>query len=277
MKGTLAIPNGSLHEVTVELLAKSGIKLIPNGRRFIVELKGSDVFDRALIMRPQDMPEALFDGGVDAAITGYDCLCESGLENVLAIITKLEYSKKTRQPVRIVVLGKNDRLIDEDNILVTSEYPNLTKPIFKKSKIRFSHGGTEQKVAYGKYDYGVCVTETGESVVGNGLKIVKTILTSSTIFAAREVLPEYRYFGELLVGALRSERYRLLKINVMAKDLEGVLNILPALNAPTVSKLADGNFAVETVVEGDKAGNLIVLLKGIKVSGILVCPIDIVC
>jgi ATP phosphoribosyltransferase len=228
-------------------------------------------------MRPQDMPEALLDGVADAAIYGYDWHEESGLGNRLSVITELNYSKKTARPVSLVLFGKKKRLIDEKNILVTTEYPRLTAKIFKRAAIRFSHGGTEQKVAYGKYDYGVCVTETGESLRENGLVIIKTILTSPTILAARKKTPELEHFGELLAGGLRAEKYRLLKMNVAQKALAGVLPLLPSLEAPTISKLANGDYAIETVIAANLAGNLIISLRNKGVNGILVQEISLIC
>jgi ATP phosphoribosyltransferase len=277
MKRTLAVPNGSLYEATSVLLAKVGMRVVINGRKFEARLEGSDIFDRAIIMRPQDMPEALIDGMADAAIYGYDWHMEVGLGDQLAVITELNYSKKTSQPVKLIVFGRQGELIDEEGVLVTTEYPRLTAQLFKRATIRFSHGGTEQKVAYGKYDYGVCVTETGESLRENGLAIVKTILVSPTVLVAKEDTPEIRYFGELLMGGLRAARLRLLKMNVSRDILPEVLQLLPALEAPTVNQLSNGDFAVETVVSKDQVANLIVGLRGKGVNGILSQEIDIVC
>lgn len=277
MKKTLAIPNGSLYEATSTLLAKVGMRVVINGRKFEARLEGSDIFDRAIIMRPQDMPEALIDGMADAAIYGYDWHEEIGLGDKLKIITELNYSKKTCQPVKLVVFGRQAELVDAEDVLVTTEYPRLTAQLFKRATIRFSHGGTEQKVAYGKYDYGVCVTETGESLRENGLAIARTILVSPTVLVAKEDVPEIRYFGELLAGGLRAATLRLMKMNVSREALPEVLPLLPALEAPTVSQLSNSDYAVETVVPKDQLANLVVRLKGKGVNGILFQEVDIVC
>lgn len=281
-KKTLAIPNGSLYEATIALLTKVGIGVKVDGRKFMARLEGSDIFDRAIIMRPQDMPEALIDGIADAAIYGYDWHEEAGLGNELVVIAQLNYSKKTDLPVELVIFGKRNKLkgnklVDNQNILVTTEYPRLTARFFKQAKLRFSHGGTEQKVAYGKYDYGVCVTETGESLRENGLIIVKTILTSPTLLVAKNDAPELRYFGELLAGGLRAGKYRLMKMNVDKEVLADVLPLLPSLKAPTVNKLSNNNYAIETVVPKNKVGNLMINLRGKGVNGILVQEVDLIC
>jgi ATP phosphoribosyltransferase len=228
-------------------------------------------------MRPQDMSEALVDGMADATIYGYDWYTESGLSNRLTVITELNYSKKTNQPVKLVVFGKTEKIVDREGVLVTTEYPRLTAEIFKQATIRFSHGGTEQKVAYGKYDYGVCITETGESLVENGLVIVKEILISPTVLVAKMATPELMFFGELLTGALRAEKYRLIKMNVRKENLAKILKVLPSLEAPTVSELSSGDCAVETVVPKGEVSNLIIALKRLSASGILVQSLDIIC
>ncbi len=274
---TLAIPNGSLYEATCSLLSKIGITIEANGRKFVSGLKGSVIFDQAIVMRPQDMPEALVVGIADAAIYGYDCHEESGLSNELKVIVELNYSKTSDQPVKLVIFGKNDELIDDANILVTTEYPRLTANHFKMAKIRFSHGGTEQKVAYGKYDYGVCVTETGKSLKENGLKIVKTILTSPTVLVAKEETLELKYFGELLAGGLKAAKNRLIKMNANEKVLPEIISLLPSLDAPTVNKLSNGDYAVESVVPKNIICDLIVNLRSKGANGILVQEIELVC
>jgi ATP phosphoribosyltransferase len=274
---TLALPNGSLYEATSSLLAKVGITLESNGRKFISGIKGSEIFDQAIIMRPQDMPEALVDGMADAAIYGYDWHEESGLSNELKVITELNYSKTTDQPVKLVIFGKCDELIDSNDVLVTTEYPKLTAKFFQQAKIRFSHGGTEQKVAYGKYDYGVCVTETGKSLKENGLKIMRTILISPTVLVAKEKTAELAYFGELLAGGLKAAKYRLIKMNSRENILPDILSLLPSLEAPTVNKLSNGDYAVESVVPQNIICDLIVNLKTKGANGILVQGIELVC
>lgn len=277
MKKTLAIPSGGMHAPTINLLSKIGIRVAVSGRKFDSRIEGSDIFDRAIIMRHHDMPEALIDGVVDAAIYGRDWHEEIGLGDQLIVLAELNYSRKTNQPARLVIFGKQKELIDEEHILVATESPILTSKVLKWAKLRFSHGGTEQKVAFGKYDYGVCITETGDSLRENGLTIVKTILISPTLLVAREDCPELRFFAELLVGGLEASRLRLLKMNVSKETLAEVLQILPALEAPTVNQLSNGDLAVETIVGKDVVANLIVKLKGRGVNGILSQEIEIIC
>lgn len=275
----LAIPSGgNLYAQTVALLARLGIIIVVNGRNFMVDLLGSDIFNRAIIMRSQDMSEALAAGLVDAAIYGYDWHMENGLADQLFIMADLNYSKKTDGPVKVVVFSKeHEKLIDEPGISVSTEFLRLAAQVFKRATIRYSYGGTEQKVAYGKYDFGVCVMETGDSLRENGLVVVKEILTSPTILVSRQDDQEIRYFGELLVGGLRAAKLRLMKMNISQDSLSRALQLLPSLDAPTVNQLSNGDYAVESVVPADQVANLIIKLKGQGASGILSQVIEIVC
>ena len=276
MKKVLGIPNGSLEKPTIELLKKIDLRMDIDGRKFESMVEGFGMFNRVIKMRPQDIPGAIVDGMIDVGITGLDQVYESGQKNELKVITELNYSKKLKKPVRVVLFSKKGNFIDEDGVLVASEYPYLTKQFFKKATIRFSHGGTEQKVAYGKYDYGVCVTETGESLRKNGLIIVKTFLTSPTVLIAKKETPDLKHFGRLMAGGLNAEKYSLLKMNVTEINIAIILETLPAITAPTINKLSSGDYAIETVVFLDEIGNLIVGLMKNEASGILVQNVEVV-
>ena len=78
-KSIIGISSGSLNVATVELLKKVGLSIFVDGRNFTGKIAGSDLFDKVVIMRPNDLPRAVEIGVVDIALTGYDMLCEAGL------------------------------------------------------------------------------------------------------------------------------------------------------------------------------------------------------
>lgn len=275
-KMVLGIPNGSLFEPTIILLGKIGIEVIVNGRNFEAVIEGSDIFKTAYIMRPQKIPHAIGKGAIDCGICGWDCVVESGMENELEKIQEFFYSKRTKKPVRIVVFGRTENFVDEKGISVSSEYLNIARSVFKEARIDFSYGSTEVDVLAGMYDYGICVTETGKSLEENGLKIVKTILSSPTVLMSKKDYQEIQFFGRLLKGALNAEKYQLIKMDVGRRMKERVLSILPAVQSPTVSKLADGSFAVETAVLKDEMADLIIKLQKIGARGIIAQDMNII-
>jgi ATP phosphoribosyltransferase len=268
-------PNGSLMETTLQLLKTIGVVIKPNGRKFLAEIEGFELFSKAIFLRPQDIPEAIVDGMIDVGICGWDCVVEAGLEGRLIKVAELNYSRQSRQPVRVVVFGKSSSFVDNEDILVATEYRQLAKKIFHKATARFSHGGTEQKVAYGKYNYGVGVVETGKSLEENGLQIVKTILVSPTVIMAREDSPEIHLFGEMLQGALQAEQFCLVKMNCASQCVKNILDCVPAIDAPTISNLADGSFAIETVVPKNKLADVLSRLRLEGATGIIVQQLDV--
>lgn len=271
-KLTLGIPNGSLLASTLELLKKVGVTIIQNGRSFEGKVDGIGIFDKVFFMRPQDIPMAISRGTIDCGICGWDCVVESSLESELVKITELNYSKKSRKPVQVVVFSKRfSKLEDSEGITVTTEYPNMTKKIFRNApqeNIDFSHGTTEAKVISGMYDFGVCVTETGESIRDNNLNIVKTLLVSPTVFMAKAMIPELEGFGKMLLGALYAKKFQLITMNADVEAKERIISMLPSLKSPTISHLGNGEFSIASVVKLEGLGDLLLELKMLGATGI---------
>ncbi|MEM7031699.1 MAG: ATP phosphoribosyltransferase [Chloroflexota bacterium] len=283
---TLGLPNGSLQEPTFKLLNKIGMRVNLRGRSSEASVEGIGLFKRVIMMRPQDLPTAVLQGTVSCAICGLDWVIEqeldpsfvqAGLEG-LARVREMNYAKVTRKPVRIVIFGRKDspRLGDRNNpVRISSEYPNITRNMYQHDDVVFSHGSTEVKVAMGLFDYGVGVTETGSSIKAHDLVIVDTLLKSPTVLVAKDSIPAIELFGELLYGALRAENNKLLKMNVSEQTKDQLIGALPALQSPTLNRLADGSYAVETVVPRDEVADLIIKLRGLGATGILVQDLDI--
>jgi ATP phosphoribosyltransferase len=215
-KMVLGIPAGSLLEPALALLKKVGMDVVVNGRNFVAEVRGSSVFSKAIIMRPNDLPLAVKTGVIDVAITGNDMLLESCLEKELRKIAELRFSKKSRTAARIVIFGREDEpagIIDTEDTLVSSEYMYLARTIFKNAKIQFSSGSTEIKVSMKEFGfrYGIGVVETGNSLKDNGLRVIKTILVSPAVLIARKEVIDFQILGQMLKGALEAEQFQLIR------------------------------------------------------------------
>lgn len=285
---TLGLPNGSLQKPTLDLLSKIGMDVKLSGRNSEAIVEGIGLFNRVILMRPQDLPTAVRQGTVSCAICGLDWVVEYEAhpafvragQQPLVRIQELSYAKVTRKPVRIVVFGRNDSppIANDSNaaaIRISAEYPNITQRAYTTADIEFSHGSTEVKVAMGLFDYGVGVTETGSSIRAHNLTIVDTLLESPTVLVAKDNIPTIELFGELLYGVLRAENNKLLKMNVSAAQKEALIAGLPALQSPTVNRLADDSFAIETVVPRNEVADLIIKLRGLGATGILMQDLDI--
>ncbi len=277
-RSVLAIPNGSLYAPTMEMLRKAGVNINFSGRSFEAKIYNSSLFDRAILMRPQKIPEAIARGVADVGITGLDWFTEKNLRKILAVIQELNFGKISKEPVKIVVFGKANKIVDKKSITVSAEYVNLAKTVFKKAKIDFSEGSTEVDVSTGVYDYGVGVCESGQSLRDNGLKILKVIMESPVVLIAKKSTPELKLFGEILNGTLEGEKRSLIKFDCTKKAKDAILKFLPAVDAPTVNRLSNGNYAIETVVYKNLVSDLMPKLRlaGARKGSIIVQDINII-
>ncbi|MEI6299188.1 MAG: ATP phosphoribosyltransferase, partial [Actinomycetota bacterium] len=202
---------------------------------------------------------------------------------------ELRYSKATSQPVRVVVAVADSSPAQsakdlKDGVRVTTEYPEMTRRYFAergiKADIRLSYGASEAKIP----DIADCVvdiTETGRALRASGLRIIDTVLTSYTeLIANKESYadPVKRHAMQqimtLLTGTLEARDKVLLKLNVTESSLDAVLALLPAAKSPTVSRLASGDVAVESVVPKRGINTLIPDLIDAGASDLLEIPIS---
>jgi ATP phosphoribosyltransferase len=276
----LGLPKGSLQESTFALFRKAGFDVTCSSRSYIPSINDEEI--KCRLLRPQEMSRYVELGLLDAGICGYDWVYENGSD--VEEICELNYSKATSNPVRWVLAVPNDSKIksvkDLNGKRISTEAVGLVKRYLKKHKVKaeveFSWGATEVK-APELVDAIVDLTETGSSLRANNLRIVDTILTSTTRFIAnkkswknkakREKLEQIKM---LLSGALEARRRVLLKCNAPAKSIDKVVGCLPALHAPTVNKLNDENwYAVESVVDESLVRDLIPQLKSAGATGII--------
>ena len=281
----LGLPKGSLQESTFALFKRAGFTVTCSSRSYVPSIDDEEITCR--LLRPQEMSRYVELGLLDAGICGYDWVYENGSD--VQEICELNYSKATSNPVRWVLAVPNDSKIksvkDLQGKRISTEAMGLVKRYLKKhgvkADVEFSWGATEVK-APELVDAIVDLTETGSSLRANNLRIVDTILTSTTRFIANKKSwkcaakrAKLEQLKMLLTGALEAQRRVLLKCNAPAKGLAKIVKTLPALHAPTVNKLNDENwFAVESVVEERKVRDLIPALTRCGATGIIELPLN---
>ena len=283
----LVLPKGSLEAATFDLFDAADLTVKRSSQ---VDYRASIAdprVDEVRILRPQEIPVYVAEGLFDIGITGRDWIEETS--STVQSLGKLNYSKASSDPVRIVLAVANDSKFQKvqdlsAGVRVTSEYPRLTERFFAEHKIsadvRLSYGASEAKVP----DIADCVvdiTETGRALRAAGLRIIDTILTSHTEFIANPTAyadPKKRHAMEqlltLLQGSLEARGKVLVKLNVSDACYAAVLKVLPAAKSPTVSKLASGDWAVESVVEKRTVNTVIPALKDAGATDILELPIS---
>ena len=281
----LGLPKGSLQESTFALFKRAGFNVSCSSRSYYPSIDDEEI--KCRLLRPQEMSRYVELGKIDAGICGYDWIYENGSD--VQEICELSYSKATSNPVRWVIAVPNDSKIktvkDLQGKRISTEAMGLVKRYLKKNGVKadveFSWGATEVK-APELVDAIVDLTETGSSLRANNLRIVDTILTSTTRFIANKASwknkakrAKLEQLKMLLVGALEAQRRVLLKCNAPEKTLAKVVKVMPALHAPTVNKLNDsGWYAVESVVEERQVRDLIPALKANGATGIIELPLN---
>ena len=147
--------------------------------------------------------------------------------------------------------------------------------------MEFSWGATEVKVPE-LVDAIVDVTETGSSLRANKLRIVDTLMESFPQFVANKssIKDEWKReklerIGMLLSAAQAARDVVGIKMNILSSNLDKLLESLPALRNPTISKLADEDWiAIETVLNEAVVRELIPELKALGAEGIIEYPLN---
>ena len=283
-KFRLGIPKGSLQESTLRLFASAGYNISGSSRSYAMSVDDDRM--SVIMFRAQEMSRYVEDGVLDVGLTGVDWILEN--DSDVEEIAELVYSKQKLSPVRWVLAvpeeGKIRKLEDLDGGIVATELVKCTERFFKERnlnvKVEFSYGATEAKARL--LDGIVDVTETGSSLRANGLRIVETIMTSSTRLIANKKAMQVDWKRQkaenialLLKGAIAAQERVGLKMNVSKDCLQAVMSVLPSQKSPTVSALADeGYVAVEVIVEERIERELVPQLKRAGASGIITYPLN---
>jgi len=276
----LGLPKGSLQESTLKLFRKAGYHISVSGRSYYPVFDDPEI--DSMLIRAQEMAGYVEKGILDCGLTGRDWVLEQGAD--VREVAELLYAKEGLNPVRWVVAVPVDSKIktirDLGGKRIATELVSFTKRYLRAKGIRadveFSWGATEIKPPY-LADAIVELTETGASLRANNLRIVETILESSTRFIANKKAWANRWKRQkienivmLLKGALAAEEKVGLKMNVPEKSLKLILGLLPAMHSPTISTLTDkGWFDLDVVIDEKTVRDIIPKLKKAGATGIV--------
>jgi ATP phosphoribosyltransferase len=284
----LVLPKGSLEQQTLRLFEEADLRVRRGSDRDYHGTVDDERIERVSLLRPQEIPLYVQDGLFDLGITGQDWIAETDAD--VEVLTSLSYAKSgTGHGTRVVLAVPADHPANSAKEMptgarISTEFENLTKRYFDELGIDvhvvWSFGATEAKVPE-IVDAIVDVTETGSTLRAHGMKIIETLMTSEPVLVAnREAAAnaaKRRAMDDvttLLLGAIRAEGRVLIKMNVAESDLGTVIEAVPAMKSPTVSRLQEGGYAVETVVDKDQVNRLIPLLKERGATDILEIPIS---
>lgn len=280
----LGIPKGSLQNATFELFERAGFNITGADRSYFPRIDDPQI--QLILLRAQEMSRYVEDGVLDAGFTGYDWIREN--ESDVYEVCELQYSKATSNPARWVLAVPNESPVEKaedlEGGIIATELVNATRRFFEQKKVNvkveFSWGATEVKA---RLVSGIVeLTETGSSLKANNLKIIDTIMISTTRFIANKQAWADSFKREkiesiaILFNAAIDARTRVgLKMNVKKDDMPSILRLLPAEKSPTISPLADSDYAaLEIIVEEKVERELIPQLKRAGASGIFTYPLN---
>ncbi|HUT01359.1 MAG TPA: ATP phosphoribosyltransferase [Phycisphaerae bacterium] len=283
-KLVLGIPKGSLQEGTLDLFRRAGYTIRLSARSYFPTIDDDRM--SAIMFRAQEMSRYVEDGVIDAGLTGYDWIRENGSDVIE--VADLAYAKQELRPVAWVLAVPEESKIhapeELEGGIVATELVNVTRAYFADKginvKVEFSWGATEVKARL--IDAIVDVTETGSSLRANKLRVIDTLLTSSTRFIANKDAMKIDWkcqmienIALLLKGAIDARGKVGLKMNVPKDSLDAVTALLPAEKSPTISALRDENWvALEVIVPEKIERELVPQLKRAGATGIITYPLN---
>lgn len=285
MKLKLGLPKGSLQDATFSLFARAGFNFKISSRSYQPVVDDDEI--EPILLRPQEIPTYIQQGIIDAGLTGLDWITDSGAE--VHQVCELRYSKLTSNPIRVVLAVHNDSPMcgvkDLQGKRIATEYVRLTERHLLEhgvdARVEFSWGACEVKVPQ-LVDAIVVNTETGNSLKAHNLRIIETLLTSTTRFvASADAMAndwkrhKIESLEILLTGAMNASKLVGLKMNLPKSQQEDILALLPALNTPTISQLADPGWIAAEVILGEiEVRELIPALKRAGATGLVEYPLN---
>ena len=281
----LGLPKGSLQDATIKLFAKAGFDISVSSRSYRPSIDDEQLDGR--FVRAQEVSRYVEHGYFDCGLTGQDWVLENASDVVE--VCDLVYSRASNVRSKwIIAVPENSpvqTVKDLQGKRIATEVVNITRQYLKdqgvNAEVEFSWGATEVKVP-DLVDAIVDLTETGNSIRANKLRIVDTLLYTNTVLIANKDSwedPKKREKIEniamLLQSALEANSKVGLKLNIDKSKLDAVLAALPALRNPTVNRLTDEDwFAIDTILDEKVVREIIPQLKSLGAEGIIEYPLN---
>ena len=262
----LLIPKGRIFDGVSRLLAEAGFPVALADRTYR-PMMNTDWLD-AKIMKPQSVGELLELGSHDVGFTGIDWI----KENDAKVEDLLDLGFDRVRIVAAVPSALDEEALRSKTIVVATEYVNLAKAWLDsrayKYRILRTYGATE---VFPPDDADMIIdnTSSGQTLRDNGLRIIETILESSTRFVASPAALTNQWKRErieelsMLFRAVLDGRERvMLEMNIPKDHFEHIIRELPAMRSPTVAPLfGDTGYAVKIAVKKHEVPAIIPKLK----------------
>lgn len=274
-----------MQKSTFDLFDRAGWHVSARDRSVFPSIDDDKV--SCVLFRAQEMSRYIVDGLIDCGLTGHDWIVENGSQDKVVEVCELTYSRATSNPARWVLAVPAESLVqkpeDLEGGIIATEIVNTVRRYFEQKgvncRVEFSWGTTEIKARI--CDAIVDLTETGSSIRANNLRIIDTLLTSNIRFISSRAAWDIPWKREkmenmaiLLKGAIDARGKVGLKLNVARDRLQEVVSYLPALKSPTVNQTADGDYAVEVIIDEHLEREIIPRLKRSGATEIFSYPLN---
>ena len=281
----LGLPKGSLQDSTIKLFGKAGFNISVSSRSYRPLIDDEKLDGR--FVRAQEVSRYVEHGYFDCGLTGQDWVKEN--DSDVVEVCSLVYSRASNKPSKWVIAVPEastvQKVKDLEGKRIATEVVNITRQYLKENgvnaEVEFSWGATEVKVP-DLVDAIVDLTETGNSIRANNLRIVDTLLNTNTVLIANKVSWEnpakrkkIENIALLLTSALEANSKVGLKLNIEKSKLEAILADLPALRNPTINRLTDESWvAIDTILDEKVVREIIPELKERGAEGIIEYPLN---
>lgn len=281
----LGLPKGSLQDATIKLFAKAGFNISVSSRSYRPSIDDEELDGR--FVRAQEVSRYVEHGYFDCGLTGQDWVRENDSEvvEVCDLVYSRASNKRSRWIIAVPESSPVKSVKDLEGKRIATEVVNITRQYLKdngvNAEVEFSWGATEVKVP-DLVDAIVDLTETGNSIRANKLRIVDTLLYTNTVFIANKAAWEnpvkrkkIESIAMLLKAALEAHSKVGLKLNIEKSKLDSILADLPALRNPTINRLTDEAWvAIDTIIDEKVVREIIPELKKRGAEGIIEYPLN---
>ena len=276
----ILLAKGRIYESVYELLSDVGISLKLAERTYFPTTNQDDLAFQ--VVKPQIASALLASNKADVGFSGKDWVYENGVQDGVEEIMDLGFD-----PVRIVAAIPNTvdfEALVQKPVTIATEYQNLSKKWLSEKKIDgtiFRTWGTSEGFVQDNEEALAQIlidnTSTGSSLKANNLKIVDTIMESSTrMYASKEALKDpakkqkIMELKMLFETVLNARGRVMLEMNVSKEKFDGLIKALPSMKSPTVSPLfGDDGYAVKIAVKKSEVPTLLPKLQSLGATDIL--------
>ena len=276
----ILLAKGRIYESVYELLSDVGISIYLPDRTYFPTTNQEDLAFQ--VVKPQITSLLLANNKADVGFSGKDWVYENGVENDVVEIMDLGFDG-----VRIVAAIPENRDFDKllkSPVTIATEYQTLSRKWVESKKIDgtiFRTWGTSEGFVQDTDDSIAQIlidnTSTGSSLKANRLKIVDTLMESSTrMYASKAAMADeakkqkIMELKMLFETVLNARSRVMLEMNCAEDKFETLIKGIPSMKSPTVSPLFGGNgYAIKIAVKKSEVPTLLPKLQSLGATDIV--------